>query len=292
MLKYSSGLEARSYQPGLNSYKELATSTLIKRRGDSLESPEDDDYEGSSEDNSEGSVGDNSEGSSEDNSEGSDSSPPPATTPHKTFHTVFTKSDVSSENLASTIDSVGDGMLEPAEDGKRAGKKIGGEVGGLLRRYMERNSYVNVALGRWGHNFALGIFGVIKSGLGEEKYSKVKSNLKKKFEGLRVSELAESQARVNGIWNILDDVGFVIENVENIFKTATAPCYSTMLLLLTLKSQLSRFESGHTLSGHLDNAIVSIGNFLSDQDEVRLEIMKQLKARFPIVIPPTHPNSE
>ncbi|KAH6562400.1 hypothetical protein BASA62_009244 [Batrachochytrium salamandrivorans] len=39
----ASGLEARSYQPGLNSYKELATSTLIKRRGDSLESPEDDD---------------------------------------------------------------------------------------------------------------------------------------------------------------------------------------------------------------------------------------------------------
>ncbi|KAH6580752.1 hypothetical protein BASA60_002757 [Batrachochytrium salamandrivorans] len=253
-MSINSHAQILSYQPGLNSYKELATSTLIKRRGDSLESPEDDDYEGSSEDNSEGSVGDNSEGSSEDNSEGSDSSPPPATTPHKTFHTVFTKSDVSSENLASTIDSVGDG--------------------------------------RWGHNFALGIFGVIKSGLGEEKYSKVKSNLKKKFEGLRVSELAESQARVNGIWNILDDVGFVIENVENIFKTATAPCYSTMLLLLTLKSQLSRFESGHTLSGHLDNAIVSIGNFLSDQDEVRLEIMKQLKARFPIVIPPTHPNSE
>ncbi|KAH6577254.1 hypothetical protein BASA60_004189 [Batrachochytrium salamandrivorans] len=272
---FSICLEARSYQPGLNSYKELATSTLIKRRGDSLESPEDDDYEGSSEDNSEGSVGDNSEdrGTTEGHQKtilkdlrnsGSDSSPPPATTPHKTFHTVFTKSDVSSENLASTIDSVGDGMLEPAEDGKKSRKKD------------------------WWRGWKV----AEKSGLGEEKYSKVKSNLKKKFEGLRVSELAESQARVNGIWNILDDVGFVIENVENIFKTATAPCYSTMLLLLTLKSQLSRFESGHTLSGHLDNAVISIGNFLSDQDEVRLEIMKQLKARFPIVIPPTHPNSE
>ncbi|KAH6562399.1 hypothetical protein BASA62_009243 [Batrachochytrium salamandrivorans] len=223
---------------------------------------------------------------------GSDSSPPPDTTPHKTFHTVFTKSDVSSENLASTIDSVGVGMLEPTKDGKRAGKKIGGEAGRLLRRYMERNTYVNVALLRWELGFALGIFGVIESGLGKEKYSKVKSNLTKKFKKIRASAHAESHARVDGVWNILHESGSVIENVENIFKTATAPCYSTMLLLLTLKSQLSRFESGHTLSGHLDNAIVSIGNFLSDQDEVRLEIMKQLKARFPIVIPPTHPNSE
>ncbi|KAH9258840.1 hypothetical protein BASA81_002904 [Batrachochytrium salamandrivorans] len=74
----ASGLEARSYQPELNSYKELATSTLLKRRGDSLELPGDnsegstgDNSEGTSEDNSEVSTGDNSEGTSEDNSEGS-----------------------------------------------------------------------------------------------------------------------------------------------------------------------------------------------------------------------------
>ncbi|KAH6580751.1 hypothetical protein BASA60_002756 [Batrachochytrium salamandrivorans] len=299
-------LSARSYQPGLNSYKELATSTLIKRRGDSLESSEDDDYEGSSEDNSEGSVGDdyegssednsegsvgdNSEGSSEDNSEGSvgdnsegsseensgsDSSPPPATTPHKTFHTVFTKSDINSENLASTIDSVGDGMLEPAKDGKRAGKKIGGEAGRLLRRYMERNTYVNVALGRWKHNFAFGIFGVIKSGLGKEKYSKVEPDLTKNFKKIRASTDAEMDARTTGIWNILHESGSVIENVENIFKTATAPCYSTMSLLLTLKSQLSSHLVIHvyyTLKSTPINAICSG----TDNDVFTLNVQGQL----------------
>ncbi|KAH6580663.1 hypothetical protein BASA60_002780 [Batrachochytrium salamandrivorans] len=36
-----SGLEARSYQPGLNSQKNSATLTLLKRQDDSEESPED-----------------------------------------------------------------------------------------------------------------------------------------------------------------------------------------------------------------------------------------------------------
>ncbi|KAH6588321.1 hypothetical protein BASA50_010780 [Batrachochytrium salamandrivorans] len=54
----ASGLEARSYQPGLNSYKDSATLVSLKRRDDS-------------------------EGSPEDNS-GSDSSPPADMTPGET----------------------------------------------------------------------------------------------------------------------------------------------------------------------------------------------------------------
>ncbi|KAH6583642.1 hypothetical protein BASA61_007868 [Batrachochytrium salamandrivorans] len=52
----ASGLEARSYQPGLNSQKNSATLTLLKRQDDSEESPEDgseDDSEDGSEDGSE-----------------------------------------------------------------------------------------------------------------------------------------------------------------------------------------------------------------------------------------------
>ncbi|KAH9271117.1 hypothetical protein BASA83_006659 [Batrachochytrium salamandrivorans] len=75
----ASGLEARSYQPVLNSYKDSPTLMSLKRR---------DDSEGSSEENS-GSdsspppdtTPNDSEGSSGENS-GSDSSPPPDTTPN------------------------------------------------------------------------------------------------------------------------------------------------------------------------------------------------------------------
>ncbi|KAH9247537.1 hypothetical protein BASA81_014857 [Batrachochytrium salamandrivorans] len=73
----ASDLEARSYQPGLNSYKESTTLVSLKRRN----APE-------------GLVRDDS---------GPDPSPPPATTPEKTVSVPFTDDDVSTMNLASTI---------------------------------------------------------------------------------------------------------------------------------------------------------------------------------------------
>ncbi|KAH6566233.1 hypothetical protein BASA62_006830 [Batrachochytrium salamandrivorans] len=92
----ASGLEARSCQPGLNSYKDSATLVSLKRRDDSEGLPED-NSEGSVGGNSEGSVGDNSEGPVEDNSEGpsgensrSDSSFLPATTLENIVSVPFT----------------------------------------------------------------------------------------------------------------------------------------------------------------------------------------------------------
>ncbi|KAH6600232.1 hypothetical protein BASA50_002452, partial [Batrachochytrium salamandrivorans] len=134
----ASGLEARFYQPGLNSYKESATLMSLKRR---------DDYEGSSGEDSESdsspppdttpndseeSSGENSgsgsspppdttpndsEESSEEDS-GSDSSPPPDTTFNEPFSDPFTEDAVSSENLASTIKNVGDGNADIFKDGE------------------------------------------------------------------------------------------------------------------------------------------------------------------------------
>ncbi|KAH9263019.1 hypothetical protein BASA83_013676 [Batrachochytrium salamandrivorans] len=124
----ASGLEARSYQPVLNSYKDSPTLMSLKRR---------DDSEGSSEEDSESdsspppdTTPNDSEGSSGENS-GSDSSPPPDTTPNDSeglskedresdpfgpsdttpkngVGLPFVRSDVISRNLAATIDKVGD----------------------------------------------------------------------------------------------------------------------------------------------------------------------------------------
>ncbi|KAH9268310.1 hypothetical protein BASA83_009472 [Batrachochytrium salamandrivorans] len=80
-----SGLEARSYQPGLNTREDSATLVLLKRQDDS----------------------------------GSDSSSPPATTPEKIVGKDFTEDDVSSENLASTIDKVTDDAYVFFKEGER-----------------------------------------------------------------------------------------------------------------------------------------------------------------------------
>ncbi|KAH6594558.1 hypothetical protein BASA50_006508 [Batrachochytrium salamandrivorans] len=73
-------LSARSYQPGLNSYKELATSTLLKRQDDSEGSSEVDSGSGSSP--SPDTTPNDSEESSEVDNSGSGSSPSPDTTPN------------------------------------------------------------------------------------------------------------------------------------------------------------------------------------------------------------------
>ncbi|KAH6564689.1 hypothetical protein BASA60_010241 [Batrachochytrium salamandrivorans] len=89
----ASGLEARSYQPGLNSHKDSATLVSLKRRDDS-----------------DGSSGENS---------GSDSFLPSTSGPNEPFKSPFTDSNVSSMNLASTIDNVGDGVLNLYKDGEK-----------------------------------------------------------------------------------------------------------------------------------------------------------------------------
>ncbi|KAH9274808.1 hypothetical protein BASA83_003017 [Batrachochytrium salamandrivorans] len=90
----ASGLEARSYQPGLNSHKDSATLVSLKRRDDS-----------------DGSSGENS---------GSDSFLPSTSGPNEPFKSPFTDSNVSSMNLASTIDNVGDGVLNLYKDGEES----------------------------------------------------------------------------------------------------------------------------------------------------------------------------
>ncbi|KAH6595393.1 hypothetical protein BASA50_005911 [Batrachochytrium salamandrivorans] len=138
----ASGLEARSYQPGLNSQKDSATLVSLKRRDDSDESVGDNsggsvgdnsgrsvgDNSGGSvgaEDNSGGSVGDNSGGSvgAEDNSEGS--------TGDNSEESVGAE-DNSEESVGDNSGgSVGDNSEESTGDNSEesVGDNSGGSVG-------------------------------------------------------------------------------------------------------------------------------------------------------------------
>ncbi|KAH6561337.1 hypothetical protein BASA60_011526 [Batrachochytrium salamandrivorans] len=144
---------ARSYQPGLNSQKGSVTLTSLKRRDDS-----------------EGSSGDDS---------GSDSFLPSTSDPNEPFKSPFTDSNVSSMNLASTIDNVGDGNANLYKDGEKAGQKISGHYGEMVKRYFRRNAYVNVALRHWVHESVPGILEKIKSLWGDDEYSRLEPDLKK-----------------------------------------------------------------------------------------------------------------
>ncbi|KAH6572412.1 hypothetical protein BASA83_007278 [Batrachochytrium salamandrivorans] len=101
----ASGLEARSYQPVLNSKRDSAILMSLKRRDDSEGSPEDNsggspenNPEGSTENNSEGSTENNSEGSTENNSEGSTENNSEGSTENNSEGSTENNSEGSTEN--------------------------------------------------------------------------------------------------------------------------------------------------------------------------------------------------
>ncbi|KAH6573665.1 hypothetical protein BASA62_002821 [Batrachochytrium salamandrivorans] len=283
-------LVARSYQPGLNSQKNSATLTLLKRQDDSEGLSEDnseDDYEDNSEgsagDNFEESVGDNSEESSGENS-GSDSSPPPdttpATTPNRVVNVPFTNDDVSSENLASMINNVRDGGYILLGDEEEAGQRIGNHVEDMATMYLGKAAYVTAALGLWLKNSVSGILDVIESGLGEDKYSKIIRDLKKRRKSLENNFRAGSYSITIETSKLSKSTRGDVVNIMYFLSIREAfkrTIFSYTKLLLKLRNLLGKFESGKTLRGNLDDINVSIGKLLTEQTKLHTETVEKSK---------------
>ncbi|KAH9248930.1 hypothetical protein BASA81_013387 [Batrachochytrium salamandrivorans] len=215
-----SGLEARSYQPVLNSYKESATLMSLERRANS----------------------------------GSDSSPPPVTAPENRFMDDFDGRDIFdmgifSEVLASTISEVGDGSTGVFKKGELAIQKIGGDAGDLVAKYIRREAYVNVALLLWSYFQIATVLSTIKSGLGDGQYSKIEPNLVAKIVELKNTLEAGLNAAVDATTKILNEEGTVIENVEKIstsFYSANIGTNPDPVQCNTLRDEWSRLKAAAT----------------------------------------------
>ncbi|KAH9263750.1 hypothetical protein BASA83_012825 [Batrachochytrium salamandrivorans] len=248
----ASGLEARSYQPAFNSQKGSATLVSLKRRDDS-------------------------EGSSAENS-GSDSPPPPATTPGHTVSVPFTDDDVSTMNLAFTIDKVIDGAYTVFDGVERAGKKISGPVGDMMTMYLGKATYVNAALKRWAETSIPGIRDSIKSGLSDGKYSKVEPDLTKKFKEFEDNFRVGLDDITDDTSNIAENVVPVINNFQKIHRLFNDVLSSRVAIVGRLKFLLGTFTAGETLSEYLADISRSIGRFDTEKNRIYAEIMEEYEA--------------
>ncbi|KAH6590592.1 hypothetical protein BASA61_005221 [Batrachochytrium salamandrivorans] len=244
----ASGLEARSYQPGLNSPKNSATLTLLKRR-DVLR----------------------------DHSE-SDPSFPSTSGPNKTFGSYFSTSDVSSVNLASTINRVKDDAYIFFKDGELAADKIGDPVRDMVASYFRRYAYVTAALSQWVHISVDGIVDLIKSSLGEDEHSKEEPDLTEKIKKLEVKFNADLNAIGDATSNILKDVGFFTENFQNINKLFGRTFNSRWTLLWELFPLLKKFEAGRAIEWDLTSVVHNVSDFLKEQKKLFGKIMEKLEA--------------
>ncbi|KAH6568143.1 hypothetical protein BASA60_008757 [Batrachochytrium salamandrivorans] len=248
----ASGLEARSYQPGLNSYKDSPTLISLERRDDS-----------------EGSSGEDSE---------SDPSFPSTSGPNKTFGSYFSDSDVSSVNLASTINRVKDDAYIFFKDGELAADKIGDPVRDMVASYFRRYAYVTAALSQWVHISVDGIVDLIKSSLGEDEHSKEEPDLTEKIKKLEVKFNADLNAIGDATSNILKDVGFFTENFQNINKLFGRTFNSRWTLLWELFPLLKKFEAGRAIEWDLTSVVHNVSDFLKEQKKLFGKIMEKLEA--------------
>ncbi|KAH9248924.1 hypothetical protein BASA81_013381 [Batrachochytrium salamandrivorans] len=188
-----SGLEARSYQPALNSQKNPATLMSLERRANSR----------------------------------SGSSPSFVKVPKRPFSDIFTDDMISSENIADTIDGIIVGIVGLFKKGELIAPKIYGYAGDKLVKYIRREACVNTALALWIQFESDNVVNSIKSGLGDDKFSVVGPELVAKIEDFKSTFDAGFKAAVDATSNILNKEGTVIENVEKIktgFYSASSAC--------------------------------------------------------------------
>ncbi|KAH6592349.1 hypothetical protein BASA50_008133 [Batrachochytrium salamandrivorans] len=210
---------------------------------------------------------------------GSGPPPSPLLTPEdveKIIAKFFKDSDFTSANISSTIDKVGDGAVDFYKDGEKAGKEIGGTAGPMLKRYLDRDIYVIVALIGWMVKEGNPIMGVIRSVMGDEKYYKFfREFITALEESAYVSSEKEGEV-VKAVSNILTKTGTVTENVNTI-NTSFKDLFDSRIALFTLLgSPLKDSEAGKILYGHISNVVTSLGKFVADQQKIHDDIIKAL----------------
>ncbi|KAH6564854.1 hypothetical protein BASA50_004641 [Batrachochytrium salamandrivorans] len=240
-------LETRSYQPALDSYKDSDTLMLLKRQV-----------------NSGGSSGGN----------GGSNPSPSATTSKDKSRDPFATTDVITINLASTIEQVGEGVLNIYEGAENVGEKIGGYSGNLAAEYLRKDTYVGLALSLWTYRSVTDILYQIKSILGSTKYSEIEKDLTGIVKELEARFGKEATAISAATKRILEGVGSVIDNFQTIHRSDEIALLTRVTLLWELRKPLVGFREGATLMGHLVGIIKVVNAFIKEQKKIYVEIMK------------------
>ncbi|KAH6579664.1 hypothetical protein BASA61_010096 [Batrachochytrium salamandrivorans] len=222
----ASGLEARSYQPGLNSHKDSATLVSLERRDSGW----------------------------------------------------VTDDDVISENLASTVDRARNGDYALIHIEEAVGKKIGSTVGDMVTKYIGMSTHINGVLGRWERNSLIDTLNFIKSGLGDDEYSKIEPDPTDKFKGLEDTIDSDLIVIYGAIGDILEDVGSDADNFQKIHESVNHIFRDRGIIFSELEALLGRFTAGKTLKGYLADVNRSITELSTYQRPIYEEIMKKLRA--------------
>ncbi|KAH6575384.1 hypothetical protein BASA50_006187 [Batrachochytrium salamandrivorans] len=249
-----SGLEARSYQPVLDTREDSPTLMSLERRADSA---------GSSKGNFLFGI-------------------PPLSTlspeeARKLIYSLFKPSDFSFENIASTIDNVGDGFAELSENGEKVKTKIVGTAGNLLSLYLRKATYVTLSLTVLASRGLSATFSFLQSTETPAKLPDAISAFISTFDESMDKAAKKEKESNDSIVNILKDTGTVLWDVEAAIESFVEAVDILVKFFGAIRTLMSKSESGRTIYDDISNMMESIAKFTEEQENLYDEIITALE---------------
>ncbi|KAH6569560.1 hypothetical protein BASA50_010852 [Batrachochytrium salamandrivorans] len=224
----ASGLEARSYQPGSN-------LVSLKQRGNS----------------------------------GSGSSPSSPSDPQNlVFETnsPFGKAHYSALLLFDVVKAFGTDLGDAPKNVKAAGAALSDSTGKLLVDYAQRSLQAVDALNNWVKDAEQNLFGAIKAGLGNKRYSKIKPLLDDASSKLAADasyNLQQVTAALSNIEKKIDSAKLEVEAVQQSFGRVFE---DYQFYIKTLRPHLDKFSSGQETNAYLSEGVEVLVEFSLKQE--------------------------
>ncbi|KAH6562451.1 hypothetical protein BASA62_009127, partial [Batrachochytrium salamandrivorans] len=257
-------------QPAFNSQKGSATLVSLKRRDDSEDDSEFDDSDDDFEEDSE--FDDSGYDYDDDYDEDSE-----LENIKFEFEGALDEAELDSRVLSFIIKRSEDDYFNVPENVKTAGAAVSGDTGDLLVKYLENALYLNENLKPWVEESEENLYIVIKSGLGDEEYSKVEPSLKEAKEKLIANADDNRKEVADALLVIGEKTGSDKQEMETIHASFGRVFDACRVYLGVLNPQLDKFKAGKLIHGHLSDADKNLVEFSQNQQKLYDEITQGLK---------------
>ncbi|KAH6582789.1 hypothetical protein BASA61_008355 [Batrachochytrium salamandrivorans] len=200
-------------------------------------------------------------------------SPSPASTVFTFDHTQWgpndpvEKTEFRTQTLSLMIEELGKGLIGAPKDIKEVGAAVGGTVEETLVEYLRNARQATDSLKNWVDDAEEGLVITIKSGLGDDEYSKVKSLLDDASEKLKADVSYNLQQVADALSNIKGKTVPVKPELDAVQQALGRVFEDYELYLETFQHQLSKFAAGQEFNELLAAGVASLENFsLKQQD--------------------------
>ncbi|KAH6587639.1 hypothetical protein BASA50_011243 [Batrachochytrium salamandrivorans] len=200
---------------------------------------------------------------------GSGSSPSSASAPQNlVFETdsPFGKAQYSALLLFDVVKAFGTDLGDAPKNVKAAGAALSDSTGKLLVDYVQRSLQAADSLNNWVKGAEQNLFGAIKAGLGNKRYSKIKPLLDDASSKLAADASDNLQQVTAALSNIENKVDFVKLEVEAVQVEFVHVFEDYKFYIKTLRPHLDKFASGQDTNKYLSDGVESLVEFSLKQE--------------------------